>query len=285
MHEQFRGLPLQSSERPDTFFAFVAGLYAAALLSPAVVIALGLWVSDDPGVLYFGVLAAITLTISGVAWGVRRWRGLPERLGATRLSWGLVPVPVLMIGVYVGGAESVDSAGTDAGALVGFFFGLLGLFVGLGLVVMARNRYTAAVVDEDTVECEWKAGWPEPQRQRMQYVSIAGMLFLVAAMAADALWNVEWLFTAAQFLFAPAIVIGNIGQLRTYRVTPAGLERSYPASRYVFDWHSFESYAVTDETIIVRWESWWRPAIRCARDDLDDEDAVVDALDAHLERA
>ena len=285
MHEQFRRPPLQSPERPDTFFAFVAGLYAAALLSPAAVIALGLWVTGDAGVLYIGLLLAVTVIVGLTSWGVSRWRGLPERLGATRLAWGLALLPAsVMLGHFVFVAH-VNSAGADAGAVAGFLLGLPGMVVGIGLVRMARNRYTAALVDEDAVACEWKAGWPEPQRQRMQYVSIAGMLVLVGAMAVDALWNVEWLFTVAQFLFAPAIVVGNLGQQRTYRVTPAGLERRYPASRYVYGWDAFESYAVTDETIVVRWRAWWRPTIWCARADVDDVDAVLDALAAHLERA
>lgn len=285
MREQFRRPPLQSPEPPDTFFAFVAGLYAATLLSPVAVIGLGLWVSSHAGVLYFGMLGAITLITSGVTWGVRRWRGLPERLGATLLAWGLALVPVLVAGFHVVVVAHVDARGADAGSLVGFLFGLFGMLVGIGLVTMSRNRYTAAIVDEDAVECEWKAGWPEPQRQRMQYVSIAAMLLLVGAMAVEGLWNVEWLYNVAQLLVLPAILLGNIGQQRTYRVTSAGLERRYPASRYVYGWDEFENFAVTDEVIVVHWRSWWRPAVRCARADLDDEDAVVDALDAHLRRA
>ncbi|MFD1585392.1 hypothetical protein ACFR9U_00225 [Halorientalis brevis] len=285
MHEQFRRPARQLPDRPDTFFAFVAGLYAAALLSPFVVIGLGAWVTGDAGGLYIGLLVAITVITGLSSWGVSRWHGLPERLGATPLAWGLALLPVLVLVGHFAFVAHMNAAGTDGAAVAGFLLALPGMLVGIGLVTMARNRYSAALVDEDAVECEWKAGWPEPQRQRMQYASIAGMLLLVGAMAVDALWNVDWLFTVAQFLFAPAIVLGNLGQQRTYRATPVGLERRYPASRYVYGWDDFESYAVTDETIVVRWRAWWRPAIRCARADLDDEDAVVDALAAHLQRA
>jgi len=284
MHEQFRRPALQSPERPDTFFAFLAGLYAAALLSPFVVIGLGAWVTGDAGGLYIGLLVAITVITGLTSWGVSRWRGLPEQLGATRFTWGLALLPVLVLVGHFVFVAHMNTAGAYAGAVAGFLFGLPGMFVGFGLVTMSRNRYTAAIVDEDVIECEWKAGWPEPQRQRMQFVGIAGMLFYVAGMAADTLWNVGWIYFAGQLLFLPAILVANVGQERTYRATPAGLERSFPASRYVYAWNDFESYAVTDETIIVRWKSWWRPAIRCARDDLDNEDTVVDALAAHLQR-
>ncbi|MFB6178416.1 MAG: hypothetical protein ABEI77_01675 [Halorientalis sp.] len=278
MHEQFRSAALQSPERPDTFFAFVTGLYAATLVSPAAIIGLGAWVSDDAGVLYFGMLAAITLIVSVVTWGVRRWRGLPERLGASSLSWGLALVPVFVIGLYFLLVAQVDAPGADAGALVGFFLGLLGILVGIGLAVMARNRYTAAVIDESVVTCEWTAGWPEPLRTRLQYLAIVGMLGFVGALVLHAVSNVEWVYPVAQALFVPAIALANLGQPRTYRATPAGLERRYPASRYVYGWDAFEGYTVTDDTIVIHWRSWWRPALQCARADLDDEQAVQTAL-------
>ncbi|WP_136716142.1 hypothetical protein [Halorientalis salina] len=284
MHEQFRGPALQSPERPDTFFAFVAGLYAALLLTPAVVIGLGLWVSGDAAVLYFGLLAAVTAITVGVAWGVTRWRGLPERMGATRVAWGLVFLPVFALLGYFAFLAAVESSSASAGALVGFLFCVVGILVGIGLVAMSRSRYADAVVDDESVTCEWTAGWPDQSRKRLQYASVVAMCLLVPIWAGGYLLNAEWVGTVAQVLFVPVILLGNVGRERTYRVTPAGLERRDPATRYLYEWDAFESYAVTDETIVVRWRSRWRPAIRCARADID-VDAVTAALGDHLPRA
>jgi hypothetical protein len=284
MEATFRGHPLQSLERPDTFYAFVAGLYAAALLSPAAVVALALWVSGDPGVLYVGLLTAVTTIVAVTAWGVTRWRGLPERIGASRLAWSLAVLPVVAVAGYFAVVAAVDTPAVDAGAVVGFLLGSLGIVVGIGLVVMSRNRYAEAVVDGERVEAVWTAGWPEHQRMRFQYASLVAMSLFVPVWAAGYLWDALWIGTTGNLLFLPVILLGNVGRERTYRVTPAGLERNNPVSRYVYRWNRFESYEVTDEVVVVRWRSWWRPAIRCARAEIDEENAVMDALGRYLPR-
>ena len=285
MEATFRGRPLQSPERPDTFYAFVAGLYAAALLSPAAVVALALWVSGDPGVLYVGLLAAVTTIVAVTAWGVSRWRGLPERIGASRFAWGLAVLPVVAVAGYFVAVAAIETPAVDAGAVVGFLLGALGIVVGIGLAVMSRNRYAEAVVDGERVEAVWTAGWPERQRLRFQYASLVAMSLLVPVWAAGYLWDALWIGTVANLLFLPVILLGNLGRERTYRATPAGLERKNPVSRYVYQWDRFESYEVTDEVIVIRWRSRWRPAIRCARAEIEEEDAAVDALGRYLSRS
>ena len=58
-------LPKPNSERPDPEYAFVAGLYVAALVVPALVIVLS-HVFADAAVLYIGFLVAVT-GVTGVA--------------------------------------------------------------------------------------------------------------------------------------------------------------------------------------------------------------------------
>lgn len=85
MQAPFRGQPLQSPERPDVFFGLVAGLYVAALVSPAMVLAVGVLVSVDAGVLYVGLLASLTVVTAGVAFGYALFcRQLFDLVPATR---------------------------------------------------------------------------------------------------------------------------------------------------------------------------------------------------------
>lgn len=285
MHERFRGHPLQSPDRPDTFFAFVAGLYAAVLLTPAAVLAFGMWVTSDGGLLYIGLLATITGLTAVLGWGISKWRGLPERLGASRLCWGLTVLPLAAAFGYLGLATALDTPGDSAGGAAGFALGIVGMFVGIGLVAMARNRYAAAVVDEDAVTCEWRAGWPTRQRRPVQYLALAAMLGYAGGLGADILWGLDWAYTVGQLLFLPAITLVNVGQERRYRTTPAGIERRYPAIRNAYRWDEFEGYTVTGDALVLHWRAWWRLDIRCAWDDIDEREAVEAAVAEYLPQA
>lgn len=285
MHERFRGPALQSPDRPDAVFALIAGLYAAILLSPAVVLALGAWVTSEGGFLYMGLLATVTVLTAGLAWAITKWRGLPERLGASRLCWGLSVLPLAVAFGYLALTAAIDTPGDSAGGAAGFALGIVGMFISFGLVAMARNRYAAAIVDEDAVTCQWRAGWPTRQRRPVQAVAIAGMLAYVGGLAADTVWSIGWLYTVAQLLFIPAIALVSLGQERTYRTTPAGIERRYPAVKNVYGWDEFEGYSVTDEALVLHWRAWWRIDIRCAWADIDDREAVEAAVAEHLPQA
>lgn len=273
---------LHAPDPPDTLYALAVGLYAAALLSPAVVMVIGLWLSDDGGVLYVGLLAAVTVITTVVTWLTTRWHGLAERLGSTRLSWGLALLPIVIGVGYFAFSVTVESPSVGPGAIVGLFFGLIGMFLGTVLVGMSQTRFTVAVMDEVTVDCEWAAGWPEKHRKRLRYVSLVAFALLLPAWIAGLLFQRDWLSTAGQVLFAAVIVVWSHGQEQTYRASSAGLERNRPLSRYVFAWDEFTHFTRTDDAVIVHWDSWWRPAIKCATADIDDVEQVADALTAHL---
>jgi DNA repair protein RadB len=65
-------------------------------------------------------------------------------------------------------------------------------------------------------------------------------------------------------------------------VTPVGLERRSPVARTLDPWEAFGGFEVTDDAIRLHRATSFRPAVRCAREDVEDVDAVVAALAAHF---
>lgn len=285
MHEHVQRPSLSSLDRPDGIYAFVVGLYVAVFVTPALVIGLDQWVTGDAGVLYVSLLVAVTVVTTLVGLGVRRLRGLPERLGSSRLVWVLAfgPIPVAMGYLAVG--SLTEPLPVEDTALVGFALGLVGVFLGIALVTMSRSRYTAAVVDEATVTTEWTAGWPEPDRRRGRYVAVVLFGAAIAAIVAGGALRIDWLRYAGQMLVPVPVVLFNAGQARTFRVAPAGLEPNYGVGRHLYHWDSFESFEVTDGTLLIHWASWWRPATRCDLTDIENPETVEDALAEYLPRA
>jgi hypothetical protein len=78
--------------RPDGEYAFVAGLYVAALLAPALVLLLAS-VRSDAAVLYVGFLLAVAGVTAVAGWVVSRVPGLAIRLGRRDAVWLLVVPP------------------------------------------------------------------------------------------------------------------------------------------------------------------------------------------------
>lgn len=284
MPATFRGQPLQSPERPDTFFGLVAGLYVAALVSPALLAAVALWLTSDAAVLYLGLLCIITTVTALVSWGVTRWLGLAERLGCTRLTWLLPLLGVCStVGYFVLATGVLDGAASGVG-IAGFFTGMGAMLLGFALLAMSRSRYAKAVVDEDAVELEWRAGWPD--RHRTWLLGGVAVVFVgsIVGFGLEATRVVDPPVSPWSILPAVAAAAVSVGSERTYRVTPAGIERSLPALRQFHPWSEFVGVTVTDETVVLQRRQPWRIDFQCAREDIEDVDAVIAELSTHLDR-
>ncbi|WP_424018138.1 hypothetical protein ACOZ4N_20040 [Halorientalis pallida] len=285
MHETVHQPALQSPDRPDTVFSLVAALYVALLVSPAVVFAASVTYPLGAGALYIALLAVLTAITAAGTVAVGRVRGVAERLGASRVARGLAVLPVLGMVGYGVAAAGVDAPGTDGVAAAGIVLSGVGIATGMALVAMSRTRYAKAVVDEDAVRAAWKAGWPQPLRTRVQ----VGALTLYLAGAA-LLFGGEFVGLGAyEWIGALAFVPGGAGlgwgQPRSYRLAPAGIERSNYVHRRLYGWERFASFSASEDAVVLYRESWWRPAFRCWREEIDDPDALIDALDDHLPRA
>lgn len=267
--------------RPDTLFAFVAGLYVALLVSPALLVAVALWVTASEAVVYVGLLLTIPAVVAAGSIAVARLPGLPERLGGTPLAWSLPLGGVIAAMAYfASGVADTQPAAAGGVGMAGFFCGLGSGALGIFLVAMSKTRRAKTLVDEAAVELSWDAGWP--RRRRLVVYAVAGLALLadLATMLAALATGFESGFSTLGVGIAALLV--SFAQERTYRVTVAGLERRNSAVRQLFSWTSFAGVRTTDDALVVERRSPFRPDIRCALADIDDVEAVVTALSVHV---
>lgn len=273
--------PSRFAGRPDDLFALAVGLYVALTVVP---LGTGLATTtvSDAATLYLSFLAGITVVTAGVALAVRHVPGLDRRLGATRVRWGLVVVPLGVVAA-VGGGQAVVFAGgpSNVAVVLGVVAAFGGFLAGAVLAMMAGTRYARAVAETTETLAEWRAGWPQTRQRRMQVVGVGLAVVGIFLFVADPLLHVPYV-RALGHLFVPLGAVVMFGQSRGYRVSTAGLEQRAPANRNLYEWSRFEGYAVADDAIVVYFRAPWRFPIVCDRSDVDDEDLVVAVLDEYL---
>lgn len=285
---------LQTPEQLDGWFSLVAGLYVAALLSPALLLIVVQRLEVASWSVALGSLGAVgaALTIA-VTWIVSRQGELVAWFDSAWVAALIPAVGVLPIGLYafryflfiafaVADLQA-DSAATLVG-FVGFLLGIVATVLGSYLVLMARTRLANAAVDDADIAVEWRAGWPNCARQKLMLVTLA----VVGLLTGLGVWQIGW--RAMTFVLpgglVPISMLRSMGTERTYRATAAGLEQRreerWVVSRRLIPWSRFDGFSVTNDAVVLHRTA---PSvdIRCRRYLIDDE-AVVAALEAQLDR-
>ena len=270
------GVDQPTAEPPDAPYAVVAGLYIAALLAPVVVLGLSTFVTDA-GLLYISLLATGTVLTVVSGWGVSRTAGLAVDLGrhtATRL---LAAFPFAWFGGVVG-MTAIRGDPPGIAVLLAMLGTIGGMFLGLILTGMSRNRHAAAVLTDAEEIAQWEARWPRRWRRIAVggaiVTGVAGLAGLVAQFAFDVDWTGS--FHAVWVVWAPAAGAANP---RTFRVTDAGLVVERPLQRRFRPWAAISGYTLTDDALVVQQSAWWRLSYRCDRADIENVDTVVTALE------
>lgn len=269
----------------DGFFGLVAGLYAAALVAPAVAIGVALRFSAAPGVLFFTLLGSTVVVAGAVGWPARR-TALAVWLGQSPRMWTPLVLPfgyfgALALPVLAGG--EAPSGPVAALAVVG---ALAGVLVGAGLSTAARNRHAKAVLADAEELARFSASAPERDR-RVGKWAFGGLLAVsVVGFGVSVVTGIEplrWLFQIVTPLGASLF---GMTTERRVAVTDAGLLVGNAVSKGVRPWSDFESYSVTEEAIVVRRAGWSARGLRDVRRDASevDREAVAAALGEFLPR-
>lgn len=265
----------------DGFFGFLVGLYAAALVAPAVTVGVALGVTTDPGALYLTLLGAAVVTTAAVGYLGRSER-LAVRLGRTRWVWTAVVVPfgygALLLLAAVEGAPSAAVAVSMLGTIGG-------AFVGTGLAVAAHNRHAKAAVADAEEYARFDARRPERERTLVTSAVVllmgGGMAGFLASFVVE-LEPLRWLFYLA---IGGGTALTGANAERTVAVTDAGLLVGNPLHKRLRPWSAFESYSLTDDALVVHraeWSPWGVRDVRCDPAEVESLDAVADALAAVL---
>jgi hypothetical protein len=269
-------LPEPNTERPDHEYAFVAGLYVAALVVPALVIVLSR-VFADAAVLYIGFLVAVTGVTAGAGWAISKISGFAVRLGRHDVVWVLVALPFGWFGgVFGADALHIDLPTVAVPLAVVCTAG--GMLLGLVLVAMSRTRHADAILEGATEFAEWEARWPRRWRRVAGGVMICAFTASTVGFVAALGFGLEWGWRLYYALFI-AIPLMNLLNPRTFRVTDAGLVIEHPLQRLFRPWSAFTDYELTNDALVIRPAAWWRPGHRCDRDDIGDVDAAVASVD------
>lgn len=297
MHDWFQRSTIQSAVREDLQYALAVGLYVGSLVSLLLLVGLELLVASEQLVHYALVIVSATVCTGVVTWRVVQWKRLVERIGPSTYRWGLLLPPLLLFACSA--LISPESGTGSLDAIVPVVSLMVGLLVGMGLAMLSRIRYLHAIKESENIQCDWTARWPVTQR-RWITVPVGGIVLLSVAVifyvASKAITNepagtVEVLgsiFAANVLILYEQIelLLPGILKDRRYEVTPAGLFISDDMNDFLFlkflRWDTVTGYTVTDDALVLHWRAWWRPAIRCALEDIEDIEAVTDALDQYL---
>jgi hypothetical protein len=290
---------LQTPDRLDTRIGVIAGLYAAALLSPALTLAVvesfrlaselvALGLLGVLGVIVTVVVTRLVTPRGGlVAWLDSTWIGVLVSTAGILSAVGYAGYALLSLVFFVSDLRAETATGLVGTA--GFGLGLVACLLGSLLVTMGRNRLVSATVDPDEtgeVAAEWTAGWP----RRARVALLVGIFAVTIPVAGLVIWQ----FGRQALMSLPALGLPTIlaasalaGE-RTYRVTPAGLEQRretrWTVSRRLTPWSEFEGFTLTDDTLVVHRRSLGLD-VRCSRWDVSLADSdIVAALGAHLDR-
>lgn len=276
-----RTLGRSNAERPDGQYAFVAGLYVAAFLAPALILGLSR-VITDAAALYVGFLVAVTGITAVAGWAASRTPGLAVSLGRHDAVWLLVVVPFGWFG-GVFGAAAAGVEPPDLAAPLAVIGTAAGMLLGIMLVAMSHTRHANAALADAVDLAEWEARWPRRWRRVAGGISIVAFtvstLGIIFAFAYDSEWG--W---RLYYLMFVGVVLMNLLNPRTFRVTDAGLVIEHPLQRQFRPWSAYTSYELTEDALVIRPAAWWRPAYRCDQADIEDIEAAVTAFDDTLTR-
>lgn len=211
------------------------------------------------------VAATLTRRIDVAAW----------LAGTPRILAGIV-LPALWLVPAVTTATSVVDL-----YLSPWFVGVCAVGPWIAAAAFAANCRNAERIDALAESISFSARPPARLRRQLllAVVTIAALSVAVAAAMLYIEGDIELLTT---FAWLPAttpvwlLLLNREGQ--DVGVTETGLR----VQRSIHEWSTFSGYELTDEALVLHRDRWYHSRLAFDRADIDDPDAVVEALGRHL---
>ncbi|QCS41162.1 hypothetical protein [Natrinema versiforme] len=274
-------------DSPDTGFRIGIGVYLAAVLTGAALVA-GVALNASSGIL----VATVPTTVSvGLVVGsalASEADGLPERTGRSRRMTAAWFVPAVAFAGSALAAVSLPSIPTVLALACGLATAAA-LFGAAVVTTMARTRYVAAITPDDPV-ATWQ--WRSPNRELCLYAIAVGYVVLGFATRERGILTAQWFLFGLLFLVQGLEASGRLDRLdvelggtragRELRVHEAGLVAAGPIGTRLVPWTDIGSVALTDEELVLE-RPWFD--LRCDCSAIDDPEGVRAAIEQRRNRA
>lgn len=271
-------MPSTDASRADPVVSLLAGLTTTSITVPP----LAAWLLPTHGVDAAALTAVLggSIVVTVAALGFSRFGGrIPVRVGSTPSSILLVLLPLAPLLLLVGwwlprGARSLLVLGAFVGALTMFIFAFV-----------SQTRHANAVTPDEAVT--WEAGLPASLETRLRHLGIVLLVVGTGMLVGGAVTGTRPVQYVGQLVVPIGVVTATTGtRTSEYAASDAGLTRRAPVHAVTRPWTRFRGYEVTEDAIVLhrarRYR--WLPAVRFARDDIADEDAVRSVLAERLDQ-
>ena len=256
----------------------LTGTYLALLVGPAVPVLLSVGGVAANRWLLFSLGA---LSAGGVGYALTTGREMVRWLTTQSVAVVVTVVPlgylVWLIALFAHNPNKVLLTVIGRPSTAGVFaFG-----VALVGVVLANRQLTVERIQGSTVYASFTTG-PAPRRRRIRYGSFAITLGMVAGLLA--VLTISGAIPTA--LLLAGAVLGPLSLIalysahqRSFVVTDEGVA----VDGSFTEWDDFESYALTDQSLILRRRSRWLGDLTLDATNLTALETVQTALESHLE--
>jgi MFS family permease len=199
-----------------------------------------------------------------------------RRTGGSRLRYCLVLPGLCLVGAGVVGSV----AGFGAVFLLPVLAGLVAFVLGGVVGMMVRTRYVRAVCADSTPAVSWTAETSQAAKRR-RYAIVFGLSVLaVGGIILDLIGQ----YGVSPYVpFLSSVMSGLLGigmRSETMHAHETGIEVERPINRGFIPWNRISGYNLSETELQI--ELAYRPDYRCDRAQIDDVDAVVEALDNYV---
>lgn len=262
--------------RKTALFALCSGCFTAGLLGTPVVL-LGLSIGPLSPLVLAGIVA-LCAGIGGTAGA--RVTVTPKTAERLQERGRLVLAGFGVAGLYAVSTlfTAIVGPGLDSGFLYGGLGGSALVTVGIaGMADVSQSLYAASIVTDSDFYVPLPNTKTERQRRIEHWIGAVGLV----ALAGFALFNYltdESIPLVLILIATPGIVQLLFTGGREQAITDAGLKRGHS----VRPWSEFDGFEQS-ETHLTLTQPGWGTGIRIHRDRIDDEDAVLSALETVFE--
>ncbi len=252
------------------------GGYAGSL-----VVAWLVWTTGQSGTAE-AVLGQAYLVAVGVILASAFVDDLGPLLSRTHVHHLLVVGPAIGLGVPVGADYLAVGPDVTVPASAFVATGVAGM-VALYVLKTADDHRVQSVRERDDPIVEWTARPSRRATRRKRYLHVFGGLVAAVGFFVG-------VFTDAAVTITIGVMVGMLVETRyrnrdgprEFALFRGGIavEPAAPHNATFYPWYRLAGYSLTDDELVLHRRLWW--SISCSRAEIDDLDAVTDALDRVL---